>query len=317
MGTSIALRIADVPVSRSTRTVRAWRARAREKLMAKVVLPTPPLPDEIGMMRLMATGRIRVYRAETFCVRRSLRGMNAQRRLSLVAIESVQSMQIQLFRKLSLFAELDDRELASVAAVAKTRRYAKDDVVFHADESGDGFCLIREGQVKVTMISPEGKEIILSILGPGDFFGEMALLDDEPRSATVVATEALDLITIWRSDFLQILAENFDITRKVLAEISQRLRTASNRIESLATMDVYGRLARFFLDLAKDQGKVLDNGYVAVTRPTHQAIANMIGTSRETVSRLIHDLMRQNLLISEGKTIYLKKTALDQFREEA
>lgn len=226
-------------------------------------------------------------------------------------------MQTPFLRKFPLFADLDDRELAAVASVARPRRYAKDDVVFYADERGDVFCLIREGQVKVTMISPEGKEIILSLLGPGDFFGEMALLDDEPRSATIVATEPLELMTIFRSDFLRLMEENFDITRKVLAEISRRLRSASSRIESLATMDVYGRLARFFLDLAKDQGKPLDNGYVAVTRPTHQAIANMIGTSRETVSRLIHDLMRQNLLISEGKTIYLKNTALDTFREEA
>src|SRR5580765_1803391 len=167
------------------------------------------------------------------------------------------------FRKFALFAELDDRELAAIAAVAKARRYAKDDVVFHADESGDIFCLIKEGQVKVTMISPEGKEIILSMLGPGDFFGEMALLDDEPRSATVIATEALEVVTIWRTDFLQILSENFSIAKKVLAELSKRLRNASNRIESLATMDVYGRLARFFLDLARQSGKVLDNEYVA------------------------------------------------------
>jgi CRP/FNR family cyclic AMP-dependent transcriptional regulator len=220
------------------------------------------------------------------------------------------------FRKFALFEELDDRELASIAAVAKPRRYAKDDVVFHADESGDVFCLIKEGQVKITMISPEGKEIILSMIGPGEFFGEMSLLDDEPRSATVIAMEPLELVTIWRADFLQILAENFSITKKLLATLSRRLRTASNRIESLATMDVYGRLARFFLDLAREHGKPLDNGYVAVTRPTHQSIANMIGTSRETVSRLIHDLMKQNLLLSEGKTIYLRKTALDQFRAE-
>jgi len=220
------------------------------------------------------------------------------------------------FRKFALFAELDDRELASIAAVAKTRRYAKDDVVFHADESGDVFCLIKEGKVKVTMISPEGKEIILSMMGSGDFFGEMALVDNEPRSATVIATESLELVTIWRSDFLQILSENFGITKKVLAELSRRLRSASNRIESLATMDVYGRLARFLLDLARQNGKVLDNGYVAVSRPTHQSIANMIGTSRETVSRLIHDLMKQNLLLSEGKMIYLRKTALDQFKAE-
>ena len=225
-------------------------------------------------------------------------------------------MHPSFFRKFSLFEELDDRELSSIAAVAKPRRYAKDDVVFHADESGDIFCLIKEGQVKITMISPEGKEIILSMLGPGDFFGEMALLDDEPRSATVIAMEPLELVTIWRAEFLQILQENFSISKKLLATLSRRLRTASNRIESLATMDVYGRLARFFLDLAREHGKLLDNGYVAVTRPTHQAIANMIGTSRETVSRLIHDLMRQNLLLSEGKTIYLRKTALDQFRAE-
>jgi CRP-like cAMP-binding protein len=220
------------------------------------------------------------------------------------------------YRKFALFAELDERELASIAAVAKTRRYAKDDAVFHADEIGDVFYLIREGQVKVTMTSPEGKEIILSILAAGDFFGEMALFDNEPRSATVIAIEPLEVVSIWRTDFLHILSENFSITQKVLGELSKRLRNASNRIESLATMDVYGRLARFFLDLARQSGKVLDNEYVAVIRPTHQAIANMIGTSRETVSRLIHDLMKQNLLLSEGKTIYLRKTALDQFRAE-
>jgi CRP/FNR family transcriptional regulator, cyclic AMP receptor protein len=225
-------------------------------------------------------------------------------------------METALFRRFALFAELDERELAAVAAVAKSRKYARDDVIFHADESGDIVCLIKEGRVKVTMISPEGKEIILSLLGPGDFFGEMALLDDEPRSATVVATEPLEVVTIWRTDFLQLLSENFSITKKVLAELSRRLRTASNRIESLATMDVYGRLARFFLDLARQNGKTLANGYVAVTRPTHQAIANMIGTSRETVSRLFHELMKQNLLLSEGKTIYLPKSAIDQFKAE-
>lgn len=226
-------------------------------------------------------------------------------------------MQAELFRKFALFAELDDREVASVAAVAKSRHYDRDEVVMHEDESGDVFCFIRSGKVKITMISPEGKEIILSLLGPGDFFGEMSLLDNQPRSATVLATEDLELLTIWRNDFLKILAENFSITSKVLVELSRRLRNAVSRIESLATMDVYGRLARFLLELARDHGKQLENGYVAVTRPTHQAIANTIGTSRETVSRLIHDLMEQELLITEGKTIYLKKATLDQFRDSA
>jgi len=191
-------------------------------------------------------------------------------------------------------------------------------------EVPEGEVLTRQGasgaQQSFVIVSGEASVEIngrrVAVLEPGALFGEMAMLDAKPRSATVVATEALEVVTIWRSDFLQILQENFSITRKVLAELSRRLRNASNRIESLATMDVYGRLARFFLDLAAENGKPLDNGYVAVTRPTHQSIANMIGTSRETVSRLIHDLMRQNLLLSEGKTIYLRKSALDQFRAE-
>ena len=224
-------------------------------------------------------------------------------------------MAYELFRRFSLFAELDDAYIALVAEVAKPRRYARDEVVIREDERGDVLCLIKQGRVKISMTSPEGKEIILSTLGPGEFFGEMALLDDEPRSASVIATEKLEVLTIWRSDFLQLLQENFAITRKLLAEMSKRLRDASSRIESLATMDVYGRLARYLLELAVSQGRDAPNGYVAVLRPTHQAIANTIGTSRETVSRLIHELMEQGLLLSEGKTIYLRREALHTFRE--
>lgn len=224
-------------------------------------------------------------------------------------------MAYELFRRFSLFAELDDTDLALVAEVAKPRRYARDEVVIREDERGDVLCLIKQGRVKISMTSPEGKEIILSTLGPGEFFGEMALLDDEPRSASVIATEKLEVLTIWRSDFLELLKQNFAITRRLLAEMSKRLRDASSRIESLATMDVYGRLARYLLELAATQGREAPDGYIAVTRPTHQAIANTIGTSRETVSRLIHELMEQGLLLSEGKTIYLRSEALRKFRE--
>ena len=220
-----------------------------------------------------------------------------------------------LLKKFDLFSELDERELELIAAVAKPRRYDKDEVVFHADERGDVFCLIISGRVKVTMISPEGKEIILSMLGPGEFFGEMSLLDELPRSATVIAMQQLDVMTIWGRDLLQIMRDDFTITRKIIAELSKRLRRASRRIESLVSMDVYGRLARFLLELARDQGEMLDNGLVAVTRPTHQAIANTIGTSRETVSRLLHDLIEQELVLSEGKTLFLRKSTLDQFTE--
>lgn len=221
------------------------------------------------------------------------------------------------FRNFPLFSELSDSELAAVAAIARPREYTKGDVIIHADASGDVFCLIEEGKVKVTMISPDGKEIILSTFGAGEFFGEMAMLDDEPRSATVVAVDAVRVQTIFKDDFLALLRENFGITKKILAELSGRLRIASHRIESLATMDVYGRLARFFLDLAEKEGREDGRGYLAIERPTHQAIANTIGTSRETVSRLMHDLIERKLLLEEGRTIYLRTTAIEEFREQA
>lgn len=224
-------------------------------------------------------------------------------------------MAYELYRRFSLFADLPDSDLASVAAVAKPRRYARDEVVIREDERGDVFCLIKQGRVKITMTSPEGKELILSTLGPGQFFGEMALLDDEPRSASVIATEKLEVLTIWRSDFLQLLAENFAFTRRLLAEMSKRLRDASSRIESLVTMDVNGRLARYLLELAANQGREVHGGYVAFTRPTHQAIANTIGTSRETVSRMLNELMEQGVILSERKTIYLRREALRRTRE--
>jgi CRP/FNR family transcriptional regulator, cyclic AMP receptor protein len=221
------------------------------------------------------------------------------------------------FRKFPLFSELNEEELRAVAEITKPREYVKGDIVVHADESGDVFCLIESGKVKVTMISPDGKEIILSMFGPGDFFGEMAVLDDKPRSATVIAMDHLRLQTIWKDDFLEMLQENFGITRKIMAELSGRLRRASIRIESLATMDVYGRLARYFLDLAGKEGKADGRGYLAIERPTHQAIANMIGTSRETVSRLMHELIERELLLEEGRTIYLRSSAIEQFRDQA
>lgn len=132
-------------------------------------------------------------------------------------------MQPSFFRKFALFAELDDRELAAIAAVAKTRHYAKDDVVFHADESGDVFCLIREGQVKVTMISPEGKEIILSLLAPGDFFGEMALLDEERRSASVRATSPMRLMVMTRQEFHSMISAVPALDERIRAKVAERL----------------------------------------------------------------------------------------------
>ncbi len=218
----------------------------------------------------------------------------------------------ELLRRVSLFSELDEGEIAAVARLAMPKRFEKDQVIFYEQDEGDVFFVIGSGRVKVTIASPEGKEIILSQLEEGDFFGEMALFDDSPRSANVVATEGAEVWSIRRAEFLQILGQNFPIARKVLAELSARLRRANMKIESLAHMDVNGRLARYLMNLAREDGKRLDNGYIAVVRPTHQEIANTIGTARETVSRLLHDLAERGVILTEGKTVYIRESMVDE-----
>ncbi len=213
----------------------------------------------------------------------------------------------EILRGVNLFSELDEAEVSELARVALLRRFEKDQVIFYEQDAGDVCFVIASGKVKVAITSPEGKEIILSVLEAGDFFGEMALFDNSPRSATIMAVEPAEVYSIRRADFLHLLGENFAIARKVMAELSARLRRANLKIESLAHMDVNGRLARYLINLASESGKRLDNGYIAVVRPTHQEIANTIGTARETVSRLLHDLAERGVLLSEGKTVYIRE----------
>lgn len=210
-----------------------------------------------------------------------------------------------------MFSGLDDETLRRLERDFVHRDYVKGDVVVHADEAGDTFCLIVRGKVKVQTVSINGKEIILSILGPGDFFGEMAILEEEPRSASVVAAEKLELLTLPKRVFCSLLDENGSFTRSLLAELSSRLRRASGRIESLATLDVFGRLARFLIDTAEREGVENEDGFISIERPTHQDIASTIGTSRETVSRLLHDLIERGVATEEGRTLYLRRGSLE------
>jgi CRP-like cAMP-binding protein len=190
------------------------------------------------------------------------------------------------------------------------RDFARDEVIFAMQEPADGLYVLASGRVKVAVSSSGGKELILATLGPGQFFGEMALLDDEPRSASVVAQLPTTAYRIRRQDFERLLDAHPPIARKLLREMSLRLRRANAQMESLVSLDVVGRLARFFIDLARQHGQILGNGWVAVRRPTHQDIANSIGTSRETVTRLMADLESRELVVNEGKMSYLREEVL-------
>src|SRR5216683_468725 len=150
----------------------------------------------------------------------------------------------ELLRTVPIFAELGDADFASLAHLATRRRYPKDTVVFFENEEGDFFFMILEGRIKVTILGDDGREVILSILGPGDFFGEMALLDNEPRSATAIAVEESELLSLHRTDFQSVLADNRAITTALIRVLTARLRHANHQISTLALLDVYGRVAR-------------------------------------------------------------------------
>jgi CRP/FNR family cyclic AMP-dependent transcriptional regulator len=215
-----------------------------------------------------------------------------------------------LLARASLFAELEPTEVETLARAAERREFARDEVIFAANEPADGLYVLASGRVKVCVSSSGGKELILATLGAEQFFGEMALLDNEPRSASVIAQLPTVAYRIRRDDFERLIVQHPTIARKLLRELSLRLRRSNAQMESLATLDVVGRLARYFIDLARQHGQILGNGWVAVRRPTHQDIANTIGTSRETVTRLINDLEQRGLVVNEGKMSYLRETVL-------
>ena len=217
----------------------------------------------------------------------------------------------QLLSEIELFSELNETELQEVAAFAQVRKVPTDTTIFYEGDPADAVFVVVNGRVKVVTASAEGKEFILTVLGAGQVFGEMGLLEAAPRSAAVVTITEVELMTIKRDDFDRLIETRPTISRKLMAILSRRLRRANSKMESLAYMDVAGRLARYLLDMALDHGQRLGNGWVVVKRPTHSDIAHSIGTSRETVSRLINEFEEGFGLVNKGKFTYIRENLLE------
>jgi CRP/FNR family cyclic AMP-dependent transcriptional regulator len=211
----------------------------------------------------------------------------------------------EILKTVPMFAELSDSDLDSLAQLASRRHYARETPIFFEHEEGDSFFMILKGRVKVTILGDDGREVILSMLGTGDVFGEMALLDDEPRSATAIAVEDCDLLSLQRSEFDGVVKSRASISAGLIKVLSARLRKANHQISTLALLDVYGRVARVLMEMARDEGRRLRDGRIAFRRATHQEIANRIGTTRETVTRMMKDLERQGLIHVESKEFVL------------
>ncbi len=194
-------------------------------------------------------------------------------------------------RHVPLFSQLGDHELIRIAGAAREKSYPKNSIILFEDDPGDALYVVLRGQVKVVLVGDEGREVILSILKDGDFFGEMALIDDRPRSAHVIATQKSSLLVLRRDDFRECLEESPHIALGLLQAMSHRLREADEKIGGLILLDVNGRVARLLLGLADEH-----DGQHIPRMVTHHTIAQMIGSSRETVSRAMREFADQGLI---------------------
>lgn len=212
---------------------------------------------------------------------------------------------IQFLRTVPLFSELEDQDLERIANVASIQKYHKDNIILIEEEVGTTMFIIISGRVKISRISDDGREVILSILSEGDFFGEMALLDGQTRSANVTAIEESELLMLRREDFLQMLYDYPQIAINLLKELAQRIRKSDEQIKSLSLQDATGRVAATILRIAEDSG-IFHKGMVEIPDlPLQQDLANMAGTSRETISRVIKSLCQDGYLKKEGNKIII------------
>lgn len=209
---------------------------------------------------------------------------------------------VDQLRALPIFESLDIERLGAIARMAVFRKVTRGQTVLHAGDRTDHVYLILSGTLKVLMSDEEGREVILSMLGNGEFFGEMGVLDDNPRSASVIAVTPSELVVISKTEFKRCLAENFDVSLFIMRSLVKRLRQADRKIESLALMDVYGRVARLLLEMSER----VDGQQIVARKISKQDIAKMIGASREMVSRVMKDLNLQGLIQEENGRIYLK-----------
>jgi CRP-like cAMP-binding protein len=197
-----------------------------------------------------------------------------------------------------LFSGLQRDEIQRFADLTRERSYPKGSVILFQDDPGDSLFVLRAGRVKVVLIGEDGREVILGVLEPGAHFGELALIDDQPRSAHVIAMEDAQLLILRREDFRRRVEANPTVAWALLTELSRRLRRADVKIGGLVLLDVPGRIARLLLDLADETGGD------AIEKPlTHQTIAQMIGASRETVSRAMKEFQDAGLITVERRRI--------------
>jgi len=209
-----------------------------------------------------------------------------------------------MLKNIPLFGDLDDAEMEFLSSRAVTRKFPRNAIFITEGDYSDCLYCILSGRVKVYLNDDEGKEVILNVQGPGEYFGELALLDSGPRSASVMALEDCRLSVISKADFEEFLDNHAAAQKKIMLGMVKRLRALTENVRTLALLDVYGRVARVLLQLARPVGDML----VIREELRQQDIANRIGSSREMVSRVLKDLREGGYIeVDENHHIVIKE----------
>tara|TARA_Y100001970_G_scaffold207827_1_gene253252 strand:+ start:563 stop:1264 length:702 start_codon:yes stop_codon:yes gene_type:complete len=212
---------------------------------------------------------------------------------------------IECLQDIIIFSDLEDDELKDILDFCTHRKYPKGSMIILEEEFGDTIYAIINGTTKITRVNDEGKEVILALLGPGEIFGEMAILDGEARSANAIAQEQCDLLAFPKSEFMHLLKKYFKVSLALMEELAKRLRKSDQQIEALSLSDAEHRIGVSILNLAEDMG-IIRKGQVTIEKlPFQQDIANMAGTSRETVSRVLKLFEDKNLIIKTGHKLVI------------
>jgi len=208
-----------------------------------------------------------------------------------------------MLENISLFSGLEAGELARLSSKAVIHSYPRNTIIINQGDISTSLHVIVSGKVRVYLGNEDGKEVILSTQGPGEYFGEMALLDEGPRSASVITTEPCRLAIISKVDFEQFLRDRPETMLKILQQALARLRALTETVGSLALLDVYGRVARLLLQSTRE----VDGVTIVQPEMTQQEIASHIGSSREMVSRILKDLKTGGYIETTGKQIVIRQ----------
>ncbi len=212
-----------------------------------------------------------------------------------------------------IFSDLDQETLEKIVKSGVLQSFKKNSVILSEEDSGSALFVITEGKVKVFRSSNDEKEVILAMLNESDFFGEMSLLDGMARSATVMAIEDSKLFIIQRTEFLDLLKKYPEVSIALLTELTKRFRSSSMKIKALSLKDAEGKVATVLLQLADDIGKIRQGIVEIDDLPFQQELANMAGTSRETISRTLHSFAKKGLIELDGSK--LKIIDYEKFKE--